>query len=307
MQIKDFWYPSNGAGIIHARLWEPETKPIAVLQIIHGIVDHAQRYDDFAAFMTDHGFLVVAEDHMGHGRSGGMETVRGYFNGGWFAAVEDSYTLLKQTISQHPDIPYILLGHSMGSYMALTILEKYPQSGIRACILCGSGWHVDSALAAGIRLGNAACEISGDKEPNKRLFDFVVGAFNLRVANPATPYDWTNSDVSSVEAFLADPLSNFSVKSGLMRDLLMGISWVQDANNMKNIDSALPILLISGTEDPVGLYGEGVNKMFYELLASGIQCVDMRLYPKCRHELLHEQNKESVYHDLLDWIKDQTG
>lgn len=305
MQVNDLWYPSCGAGMIHYRQWKPENKPVAVLQIIHGIVDHSERYDEFASFLVEHGFLVVAEDHMGHGRSGGMQTVRGYFNNGWFAAVEDSYTLLRKTIVEYPEVPYVLMGHSMGSYMALTILEKYPQSRIGACILCGSGWHLDSALSAGIRLGDAACRITGEKAPNKRLYDFIVGAFNLRVANPATAFDWTNSDPCSVNAFLSDPLCDFSVKSGLMRDLLTGISWTQKSENMKSIDPLLPILLISGLDDPVGLYGEGVNKMFYELLGSGINTVDMRLYPNCRHELLHERRKAEVYRDVLIWINEQ--
>ncbi len=306
MVVKDLWYHSCGAGMIHYRRWEPESKPVAVLQIIHGIVDHAERYDDFARWMTERGFVVVAEDHMGHGRSGGMGTVRGYFNGGWFSAVDDSYALLKDTAAEFPDLPYILLGHSMGSYMSLTILEKYPDANISGCILCGSGWQLEPALHAGIRLGETACRISGDKEPNKRLFDFVVGAFNFAIDEPQTAYDWTNSDPESVKAFLSDPLSDFTVKCGLMLDLLTGIEWVQRDENLNHIKASLPLLLISGTEDPVGMYGEGVNKLYYALLGHGIDAVVLRLYPTRRHELLHERNKDRVYQDILDWINEVT-
>ena len=137
----DLWYDSCGLGKIHACRWTPEGEVKAVLQIIHGIAEFVERYEDFANYLNKQGILVVAEDHMGHGQSINNGGIQGYFHGGWFAAVADSYKLLEDTKQEFPQVPYILFGHSMGSFMARTILCKNPDSGIDAAIICGTGWQ----------------------------------------------------------------------------------------------------------------------------------------------------------------------
>ena len=126
----DFWYDSKGAGKIHGCRWEPAGEPKAVLQIVHGIAEFVGRYDTFASYLTELGFVVVAEDHMGHGQSINGDGIQGYFHGGWFTAVEDTYQLLQDTKAEFEGLPYTLFGHSMGSFMARTILCKYPDSGV---------------------------------------------------------------------------------------------------------------------------------------------------------------------------------
>ena len=143
---QDIWYDSKGAGSIHACRWIPEGQPRAVLQILHGIAEFVERYDDFASFLNSKGILVVAEDHMGHGQSINGEGIQGYFHGGWFTAVEDSMQLLEDTRKEYPELPYILFGHSMGSFMARTILCKYPDCGLTAAVICGTGWQPAFAL-----------------------------------------------------------------------------------------------------------------------------------------------------------------
>ena len=132
---KEIAYPSCGQGEIRGLRWEPEGEIKAVVQIVHGIAEHVQRYDHFASFLAEHGILVVAQDHMGHGRSIEGGSIKGYFTGGWFAAVDDTYRLLRDTMDEFPGVPYILLGHSMGSFIARTILCKYPNSGIAGAII----------------------------------------------------------------------------------------------------------------------------------------------------------------------------
>ena len=120
---QDIWYDSRGAGKIHGCRWLPAGEPKAVLQIVHGIAEFVERYDDFANYLTGQGFLVVAEDHMGHGQSINGEGIQGYFHGGWFSAVQDTYHLLEMTKQEYPDVPYILFGHSMGSFLALAFVS----------------------------------------------------------------------------------------------------------------------------------------------------------------------------------------
>ena len=127
----DIWYDSKGAGKIHACRWTPEGEPRAVVQILHGIAEFVERYDAFAEYLNSHGFLVVAEDHMGHGQSINGDGIQGYFHGGWFTAVEDSMQLMADTKAAYPDLPYILFGHSMGSFMARTILCDFRTPALR--------------------------------------------------------------------------------------------------------------------------------------------------------------------------------
>lgn len=282
--------------------WEPKSNPCAVVQIIHGIADYAERYDEFANYLTDMGFLVVAEDHMGHGRSVDENGVKGYFTGGWFCAVDDAYTLLSSVRDEFPELPYILFGHSMGSFMAQTILQKYPDSGIHACILCGSGWQPDVALSAGIRLSNAACRLSGEKNPSPRLMKLVFGAYNLRIEHPRTPYDWVCRNNRVVDVLIEDPLCSHAVTAGLMRDMLTGISYIQSQENLQCMKKDLPVLLISGGDDPVGTYADGVRKIAENYQQAGMLSVTTKIYPLCRHEILNEINKNDVFNDIAKWI-----
>ena len=299
---KHIFFDSCGEGKIHVCRWEPKTEPCAVVQILHGIADYAERYGEFAKYLTDMGFLVVAEDHMGHGRSVGENGVKGYFTGGWFRAVDDAYALLKSIREEFPGLPYVLFGHSMGSFMAQTILQKHPDNSIDACILCGSGWQPEVALSAGIRLSATACRLYGEKNPSPRLMKLVFGAYNLRVEHPRTPYDWVSRNNRVVDALIDDPLCSHAVTAGLMRDMLTGITFIQSQENLRCIRKDLPVLLISGGDDPVGTYGDGVRKIAENYQQAGVQSVTTKIYPLCRHEILNEINKNEVFNDIAKWI-----
>lgn len=299
---KDIYFDSCGYGRIHVSRWEPKAEPCAVVQILHGIADYSERYDDFANYLTDMGFLVVADDHMGHGRSVRDGDVSCYFTGGWFNAVEDSYQLLKMMRQEFPQLPYVLFGHSMGSFMTQTILQMYPDSGIDACILCGSGWQPDAALSAGIRLCRTACRLYGETKPSPRLIKLVFGAYNLKIEHPRTPYDWVCRDKRVVDALLNDPLCSHSISTGLMRDMLEGIRFIQTEDNLRKMRKTLPVLLVSGGDDPVGTFGEGVRKLAEVYDEIGMEAVMTRIYPLCRHEILNEINKAEVYDDISSWM-----
>lgn len=300
--IEDLYFESCGVGRIHVNRWMPKRKPIAVVQILHGIADYGRRYDAFANYLTDMGFLVIAEDHMGHGESVEQDGIKGFFTGGWFCAVDDAYKLLTMTQEDFPDVPYILFGHSMGSFMAQTILQKYPDCGIAACILCGSGWQPEVALAAGVRLCDAVCKRYGETKPNQKILRLVFGAYNLRVEHPRTPYDWVSRDHRVVDALIQDPLCSHAVTVGLMRDMLSGIRYIQSDENLERMNRNLPVLLISGGDDPVGTYGEGVRKIAENYESVGMKNVTIKIYPLCRHEILNEINKHDVYSDIVKWI-----
>ena len=299
----DLFFDSCGAGRIHVCKWMPEGTPKAALQIVHGIAEFAERYDDFANYLADRGFVVVSEDHMGHGGSIDGGSTQGYFTGGWFAAVEDTYTLARSTMEEYPDIPFVLFGHSMGSFMARTILAKYPDSGIAAAIICGTGWQPRLALPLVIRAVEGVCKKQGEDRPSEFLQKLIFGGYNGRIQNPRTPYDWLTRDERIVDRYAAHPLCGFTPSCGLIRDMMQGIYYVEQPKNLANMKKHLPVLFIAGKEDPVGPYGKGVEKAAKEFRKAGMVRVTCKLYPDCRHEILNELNKQEVYEDIIQWLQ----
>lgn len=241
---------------------------------------------------------------MGHGESVGKGPV-GYFHGGWFTAVADTYRLLSDTRAAHPGIPYILFGHSMGSFMARTILCRYPESGISATILCGTGWQPRNLLPAAIKVVEAVCRKEGEKTPSPKLENLIFGGYNKKVEHPRTPYDWISRDHKLVDAYIAHPMCGFTPTAGLIRDMMMGIRYIEQPENLAKMDKNLPVFFIAGGDDPVGSYGKGVKRTAEAFRAAGMQDVSVRIYPLCRHEILNEINKEEVYEDVLAWISSQ--
>ena len=304
---ESFTIPYNGIGQLHCCRWMPEGEPKAVLQIVHGIAVYIERYDDFAGFLNGLGYVVVAEDHMGHGQTVGTEGTQGYFEGGWFTAVSDSYALLRKTKAEYPQIPYVLFGHSMGSFMARTILEVYPDSGIAAAVICGTGWQPRAILPGAIGICQLACKKVGEKNPSDTLQNMVFGGYNKRVEHPRTEYDWLTRDAKVVDAYIAHPSCGFTASTGLLRDLLTGIRFIEQKQNLAKMNKDLPVLFIAGSDDPVGNYGKGVTRAAEEFRKAGMKHVACRLFPLGRHEILNEINRREVYDFTAKWLGEQLG
>lgn len=298
----DLYYDSCGEGTIHACIWAPGGEPKAIFQIVHGIAEFAERYAVFAEYLNSLGYLVVAEDHMGHGQSIGENGTQGYFAGGWFAAVDDSCTLMKSMMEEFPGTPYILFGHSMGSFMARTILAKYPDSGITAAIICGTGWQPRAALPALIKVVESVCKKTGERNPSEMLQSMVFGGYNKKIKNPRTASDWLTRDEAIVDAYVAHPLCGFTPSCGLLRDMMKGILYIEQPENLANMKKDLPVFFIAGSDDPVGSYGKGVERAAAEFRKAGMQDVSCKLYPQGRHEILNELNKDEVFADVARWM-----
>ena len=299
----DFYFPSHGAGQIHGCRWMPETPPKGIVQIVHGISEFVERYDEFANSLTASGFAVVAEDHMGHGQSIGPECPKGYFAGGWFTAVEDTMQLMNDTMAQFPGVPYILFGHSMGSFMARTILAKYPNSGIAGAIICGTGWQPRAALPLLSPVIDGICKKHGESTPVPALHKMIFGSYNNRIKNPRTDFDWLTRDDAIVDAYIAHPLCGFVPACGLLRDMLRGIAYIEQPKNLDNMKKHLPVLFIAGQEDPVGPYGKGVEHTQKVFQKAGMVRTEIKIYPGCRHEILNEINRQEVFQDVLTWLQ----
>lgn len=305
--IRDNYFSSCGKGEIRTRYWIPDAAPRGIVQIVHGIVEHIERYDRFASYLNAHGFLVVGHDHMGHGKSISGGSSPGYFHGGWFAAVQDTVQLLKDTMGQYPDIPYVLFGHSMGSFIVRTVLAQNPDCGLSGAIICGTGWMPNWVLSVGKKTCNAICRLSGEEKPNAPLNKAIFGGYNKYIDRPRTEYDWLSRDARQVDAYIADPLCGFTASAGLIRDMLGGMQFVQNIKHLNHMNKQLPVHFIAGSHDPVGNSGKGVLQAADEFQKAGMDKVSCRIYPLSRHEILNEINYLEVFEDILYWLNSVLG
>ncbi|MBQ6160523.1 MAG: lysophospholipase [Oscillospiraceae bacterium] len=286
---------------IHCCQWVPEGKPRGILQLVHGIAEYAARYDELAKVFTDHGFVVVGEDHMGHGGSISKDIPQGCFAEGWLTAVSDTYRLMQMTKEEYPDLPYVIYGHSMGSFMTRTLLYTYPDAGLKAAVLSGTGWMPKLVLKS----GRAVCRMEGRKgmnETSATVDRLMFGSYNKGYENPRTPFDWLSRDDAEVDKYIADPLLGFSASIGLSYEMLGGMLMNEDKKNLGKMPKDLPVLFVSGDKDPVGSNGKGVTQAYEAFKAAGMKDVTLKLYPGGRHEMHNETNRAELHADVLAFL-----
>lgn len=303
----DFTFRSSTArNTIHARKCIPDSAPRAIVQIVHGIAEHINRYDDFMNFLTENGILAVGDDHLGHGQSVTEADDLGFFNDkdGWDYAVMDEERLHDLIVDEYPNIPYIFFGHSMGSFITRTLIIKHPEM-YDAAIISGTGHQSKALVYGGGIMANALVALKGARSDGKALNDVAFGTYLSHIENPRTPFDWLSRDVAAVDKYIADPMCGFICKASLYRDMMGGVKFVTSQKNINKMNKEKPIYFMSGAEDPVGDYGVGVEKAYKAFCDAGLHDVKMRLYPGGRHEMLNETNHTEVYKDILDWINEK--
>ncbi len=302
----EFYFPSSdGRTLIHVNQWTPLGGPVAgVVQIAHGVAEYGARYEPFARFLCGHGFAVVANDHLGHGKSLVEDCPMVYFGdeNGWRHAVEDMEELRRRTAKVFPGVPYFLFGHSMGSFLSRTHLIRYP-GRLDGCVLCGTG-HMSPALIAGGKL-IADWEIKrlGRKAYSAKADQLAFGAYNKPFAPNRTRFDWISASEANVDAYIADPLCGGDTTLGLFRDMLGGLGIITKQANIERMDKDLPVLFIAGDQDPVGEMGKGVRRAYQAFRKAGVRDVSIKLYHGLRHEILNEASRRYVYQDVLDWLE----
>ena len=299
----DFYPSADGIHQIFTQAWHPAGQPRGILQIVHGICEYSGRYDRFARFLADQGFLVVAEDHLGHGKSAPHEKDRGYFarKQGWKTVVDDVAELHRRTAAQHPGVPYFLLGHSMGSFLTRTYLFRKP-APLAGVILSGTGQQPGWKMLGGRAITRLYCLLAGEHFRSGFVHGMALGSYNKPFIPNRTDKDWLTRDEAVVDAYMQDPLSMFRPTVSLYHDMMQGIARMQKPANLQKMQKNLPILFVSGDQDPVGDMGEGVKAAYDSFLQAGCTDITLKLYAGARHELLNELNRAEVYEDLKDWL-----
>lgn len=302
--FKDFYFNSStGKNKIHARMCVPDAEPRAIVQIIHGIAEYIDRYDEFMSFLADNGIIAVGTDHLGHGKSIESEEQTGFFayDNGWDYAVRDEEVLRLAMHENYPELPIIVFGHSMGSFMARTLLIRYPDA-FNAAIISGTGNQGAALVNGGLFMGNLVTGLKGAHHYSKFLNNLAFGNYNKIYDNPKTEYDWLSRDEANVQKYIDDPLCGFIPSCSLFRDMMTGVKFITNKKNLTAMNKDMPVYFMSGDMDPVGECGKGVQKAYNNFLEAGMKDVSIKLYPGGRHEMLNEINKDEVYTDILAWL-----
>ncbi len=293
---------ADGIHKIHVVTWSPAQEPIGVIQIVEGMQENIERYDYFAKYLNEKGYLVVGHDHLGHGQSVQDPSEWGYFSKhGANDALEDIVQLVELTKEQYPGLPYCLLGHSMGSFYSRRFASEHGDL-VDALILSGTGNNSLSqvipakVLVACIRL------LKGERHPSKFLNELTFANALDHIKEPRTPVDWLTRDEKIVDLYMNNPANRFLFTVNGIKALLDTVQHAISFSVASRIRKDLPILLISGDEDPVGDYGKGVEKAFEMYRRAGIVDVKMHLFQGDRHEILNELDKHTVYSYICDWL-----
>ncbi|MCM1112076.1 MAG: alpha/beta hydrolase [Muribaculum sp.] len=311
MKKTEFYFDSrDGKSKIHAVRYEPERRnlqegrPVAVLQIIHGMAEYIERYEKTAEFFTDRGFVVTGDDHLGHGKSVEEGGKYGYFcpRDPATVLVRDVHRLKKTTQALYPGVPYFILGHSMGSFILRNYLCRYG-SGIQGAVIMGTGMQSGALVAAAKAAAALQGLFCGDGHVSRWLDKMAFGAYNKRIDNPRTASDWLSRNEENVDRYNADPLCGFVFTVNGFRTLFELIARVRKTENLEKIPKELPLFFAAGTDDPVGDYGEGVKRAYDSLEDVGMEHLALKLYEGDRHEILNEADGEQVMQDIYDWIR----
>lgn len=287
---------------IHFAKYAPTSGEVkAVLQIAHGMAEHKERYEKFADYLCSIGVAVYINDHLGHGESVSSKDEKGYFGEmSYQAMVEDAEKLTEIAKEDYPALPYVIFGHSMGSFVVRCYLMKYGDM-VDGAIICGTG-GANPAAGVGIALTKLIGKCNGDHHRSKFIDNLAFGAYNKKFEG-RTPFDWLTKDNDVVDAYIADEECGYLFTTNGFVGLF---SALKQANSKECFEKTpnIPILMISGSDDPVGNYGKGVKEVYDKFTASGHKNVTLKLYENARHEILNESDTvDTVLKDITVFIE----
>ncbi len=307
VKTSDFAFlSSDGHHQIACTVWEPEGPVRGTVQLVHGVAEYIGRYHDYACFLAEHGYAVAGDDHLGHGRTAVDESELGWLAeaDGWEHMVRDEKKLRDILQKRFPGAPAVLFGHSMGSFIARDYLMRWPGDHT-ACVLSGTGHQPAPVCVFGKALSRLVARTRGGKHRSPLLQKLAFGSYLKRVKDPIGANDWICRDETVIRAYDADPRCGYTATAGLMGDMMTGLGIIGSQKRMGQMDKALPVLFIAGSDDPVGGYGKGVGTVADRFRRAGMTDVTVKLYDGFRHEVLNELGKETVWNDTLQWFEEK--
>jgi len=276
----------------------------AIVQIVHGLAEHAARYARLARALNAAGFAVYANDHRGHGRTAKSAEDLGFFaeQDGWRRCVDDLWLVNRHIAAAHPGVPIVMLGHSMGSTLAEQFMGDHGDA-LAGVALSGANGKPTAKAAIGRQITRAERLRLGARGRSKLAQSLSFEAFNKKFAPNRTAFDWLSRDAAEVDKYIADPLCGFAATAQLWVDLLDGWAAVSRPEHRSRVPQRLPILVLAGGSDPVSGNARRLGPWIEEYRAAGFKSVELRIYPGARHEVLNETNRDEVTADLLRWLE----
>ena len=300
-----FTFSSTAGPALDARLWRPEGAPRAVVQLVHGMAEHMDRYDPVARRLNRAGLAVIGHTHLGHGPRAQRQ---GYFadHDGWQRLIDDVHRLRGIAQEQFPGLPYLMLGHSMGSFVTRCYLQEHGE-GLAGAMLSGTGHFDRKTVTAALAAANLVCLLGGARKPFALIDRLAFGGYNKPFAPCRTDFDWLSRADAEVDKYVADPYCGFLFTGSGYRELFRGLKRLTDLEALRRMPKELPLLLFSGDSDPVGGMGRGVEQVAREMRDAGMEHVEVRLYPGGRHEILNETNRDEVVRDVIIFAEQCLG
>lgn len=299
----------DGHSVIHCRKWLPQSEPVAVVQLVHGMVEYIERYDEFANFLASKGYVVVGHDHIGHGQSVESDDQLGVMTGAHPSdiLVEDIYTHYSLTKKAYPHLPYFILGHSMGSYLLRKFLSVKSAhiEGITGAVIMGTGQETAATCNGGLAMIALLSLFKGKNYRSTLIRDMTY-------SKPYKQYDcygndyansWLSKNTRSVEKYYHDPRCTFTFTLNAYKGLVEATKYAGTKACVARMRKTMPLLVVSGDADPVGNLGEGTKAAAEAFKKSGIEDVTLKLYRGDRHEILNELDREQVYKDIYQWFE----
>ncbi len=300
--MREITYPSSdGKTTIHAYIWQAEGETVAVLQIMHGMAEYAQRYASFAEALAKQGITVCAEDHLGHGRSVCDKGDLGYFaeQKGYEPVLKDIRSLYKIMREKYPDVPYFVMGHSMGSFFCRNYISMYGKE-LSGAVIMGTGFMPSAVTALAKGVTRIVAAFKGWRHRSGFIDNLAFGTYNKKFEK-RTKYDWLSADSGNVDRYIADELCGITFTCNAFYGLFSVISRACKKDTVKAVPDKLPVYIVSGSDDPVGSYGKGPVKLYDKMTACG-KNVNMTLYKGCRHEILNDISAPQVTEDIKDFL-----
>ena len=297
---------SDGITDVAYYVYKPKSGDVkGIIQLCHGMCEYLLRYEHLARTLCKKGFIFCGNDHLGHGYTAECDEDLGFTaeGGGGAFLVKDARTLTEIMKIDYPSLPVVLMGHSMGSFVARLYIEHYSDE-IDAAIIVGTGGP-EAPAALGKKLAQIIIVKEGERARSALLDKLAFGSYNKKFKKETVPHAWLTRDEEVRERYNEDKFCNYKFTARGFYDLFDMLEAVSKKSWAKKIRSDLPILIMSGDKDPVGNYGKGVRKVYDRLADAGMEDVTLRLYVDCRHELFNELNKEVVIKNTVDWIEEK--
>lgn len=315
MQVVSYTFTTSDNFKIKAHSWVPDNSDEikGIVQLHHGLAEHVLRYDRLGSILAENGYILNAYDMRGHGATGEASVTDGKGmmgkladKNGFDRVVQDLNEIIVFLRNTYSNKPVFLLGHSFGSFVSQAYIEKYGNN-INGCILSGTAGPQKLLISCGSVAVKAVKLIKGGDTFAPGLDKLAFGAYNNHIENPSSVHSWISKNEFNVEMYDGDNWCGFPLTVSFYNDMMTGLLKIHKRKNMKAISKDLPLLLLWGSDDPVGGYGKTIQKLCKIYTKNGIKNLQTKVYEGDRHEILNESNKEEVENDILKWLGDLTN